>query len=53
MREKELLREIENLKFENESLKRDKKELEDFIKRNNIVCPKCGQSGLDCHNYQG
>lgn len=42
-------------KLENEIKLKDEiiKDLQDFIKRNGIVCPDCGYSGLDCHNYQG
>ena len=52
-KEKELLQKIDRLEYINKMLEESIRDLEDFIKRNNVVCPDCGYSGLDCHNYQG
>lgn len=51
--EKQLLDWIEKLEHSIKLKDEIIEDLEHFIKANNIVCPECGYSGIDCHNYQG
>ena len=53
MSKKELLNKIERLEFIIKCQEETIKDLEHFIKVNGVVCPDCGYSGADCHNYQG
>lgn len=53
MTKKQMKVEIENLKRQRKILLDMIQDLEDFIKRTGAVCPECGKSGLECHNYQG
>lgn len=50
---KQLEQEIERLEWLHKSQERTIKDLRDFIAKNKIVCPECGESGDYCHNYQG